>query len=456
MAKKKNATRTLLVWAGGIIGILIILGVAGKMAGVFGGGNKGVEVETEQASMRKITQVVTASGKVQPEVEIKISPDVSGEIIDLRVREGDQVRQGDLLARIRPDFYTAQVEQAQAGVLQAQAALAQRKADLLRSKTEVDRQNELFDRKVIAEADAQSARTAYDVAKAAYDAAEYAVQSAQARLRETQEQLNKTSIYAPMTGTISQLNVEYGERVVGTSQMAGTEMMRVALLDRMEIEVDVNENDVINVHVGDTASVDIDAYPDGAFVGVVTEIANSARISGLGTQDQVTNFPVKVRIVGADGRAVSEGVNTASTEVPPGRRRNALLRPGMTGTVDIFTETVGDAVAVPIQAVTMRDFSKFPKEEASGNDEGVQPEVTERPREDLRKMVFVIREGKAEPREVETGIADDTYIEVTMGIAGGDTVIIGPYSAVSRALEPGGDVRIKKDDASGAGGRPGA
>lgn len=457
--QKKSATRRIVWIIVGLCIVLAILGVVGRATGFLGGQDEGVLVEVTPAEVRDITQVVTASGKVQPEVEVTISPDVSGEIIDLRVREGDVVEQGALLARIKPDYYAAQVEQAQAGVLQSKASLEQRRADMLKAESELKRQKELYEKNVISESAYEQAQTQYDVASAAFEGARFAVQSAEARLRETNEQLAKTAVYAPIDGTISMLNVELGERVVGSNMMAGTEMMRIARLDQMELEVDVNENDVVNVAVGDTAAIEIDAYPDRTFHGVVTEIANSARVSGAGTQEQVTNFPVKVRVL--DGYntdvAASTSPDVTSAEVPPAPGGSASFRPGMSGTVDIFTKTVAAAVAIPIQAVTVRDFNKVetpgaegeaPEPSAEDGEEGV---VAAGPvEEDLRKVVFLVEDGKARMVEVETGISDDTHIEVKSGLAGGESVIIGPYRAVSRTLEPGVVVRI---EGPGEGGR---
>lgn len=445
MAKKTTSpTRKILVVIGVLFALLVLLGIVGSVAGWFGG-DRSMEVETTRAELRTVTQLVTASGKVQPEVEVKISPDVSGEIIELRVREGDQVSRGALLVRIRPDFYTAQVEQAQANVLQSKANAAQRQADLLIAEVEVTRQRELFERNVIAQSELQRSESQYEVAQAAYSAAEYAVQSAEARLREGQEQLGKTQIYAPMDGTVSQLNVELGERVVGTSQMAGTEMMRIARLHQMELEVDVNENDVVNVSLGDTARISIDAYPERTFRGIVTEIANSARIEGAGSTEQITNFPVKVRVLDShnlDEVDVAARVSDDETSLPPAVMPN--LRPGMSGTVDVFTETVFNAVAVPIQAVTVRDFAELerrrqvasPDEPADASPDTARTAEDGRaiPREDLRRVVFLMENGLARLVEVETGISDDSHIVITSGVGDGATVITGPYRAVSREL----------------------
>jgi len=437
MARKKSATRTFLILTGSMVGLIVIVAVVGTATGAFGSRERSSSVESELAEVRSITQVVTASGRIQPEQEVKISPDVSGEIIELRVREGHTVRQGELLGRIRPDFYVAQVEQADAMVSQSRATLAQRKADLLKAELDLKRQEELFTRNAISESDLLTARTIHEVARAALQAAEYGVQSAEARHREARENLGKTNIYAPMTGTVSKLNVELGERVVGTSQMAGTEMMRIARLEQMELEVDVNENDVVNVSVGDSAKVSVDAYPNRPFRGVVTEIANSARVSGQGTQEQVTNFPVKIRIV--DAHNLAPGSASQEDAAPS-------FRPGMSGRVDIYTRTVENAIAVPIQAVTVRDVNRVRRVD----DRGAQSSTARgEGREDLRRVVFVIVDGKAEMIEVETGISDDTHIEITSGLGGDEDVITGPFRIISRELAPGASVRTSSSRTAG-------
>ncbi|WP_457652415.1 efflux RND transporter periplasmic adaptor subunit [Rhodocaloribacter sp.] len=447
MAKqKKSATRRILFIIIGLIILLVAVGAIGKATGFFGPRDKGVEVETAKAELRTITQVVTASGKVQPEIEVKLSPDVSGEIIELRVKEGDKVKRGDLLVRIRPDFYEAQVEQAEAGVSQAKATQAQRRADMLSAEIEYKRQQSLFDKQAISESDLLRAQTQYDVAKAGYDAARYSVESAEARLREAREQLSKTAIYAPMSGTVSKLEVELGERVVGTTQFTGTEMLRIAKLDQMELEVDVNENDVVNVAIGDTAAIEIDAYPERFFHGVVTEIANSARTTGLGTQEQVTNFPVKIRVLDRHNLEPADAARQAlqSEEVPLPTEDTPQFRPGMSGTVDIYTKTVHDVVSVPIQAVTVRDFVKVkPRDEAPAD--STERDAGPALKEDLRKVVFLVEDGKAKMVEVETGISDDTHIEIKRGLQGGEEVIIGPYRVVSRTLKPDDPVKVKKE-----------
>ncbi len=459
MSKKSSATKRLLWILGGLLLFLAVIAVIGRVTGVFGDGNNGTMVETAEAEARDITQIVTASGRVQPEVEVIISPDVSGEIIELPIKEGDTVRRGMLLARIRPDFYATQVEQSRAGVLQAKASMAQREADLLEAESERTRQRDLFEREAIARSVLEQAETRYEVAKAGLEGAQYAVESAEARLREAEEQVRKTAIYSPMSGTISVLRVELGERVVGTSQMAGTEMMRVARLDHMEVEIEVNENEIVNVALGDTASIEVDAYPERNFRGVVTEIANSARTTAAGTQEQVTEFPVKVRIL--DSHNIQEGYSEGQSvitrnEVSAPLDDTPLFRPGMSATVDVYTETVVGAVAIPIQAVTVRDVSRISDEETDesaeteeNNAEGIASDSSRaaQAQEMLSKVVFVATDGKALIVKVETGISDDTHIEVKAGLAVGDQVITGPYSAVSRSLNHNGSIRIQENDA---------
>ncbi len=439
---KKNTTKRLLMGLGVALVVLIaVLFVRGQ------GGPEGIEVETAPVEVRTLTQTVTASGKVRPEVEVKISSDVSGEILFLELEEGDRVQQGQLLVQIQPDFYAAQREQAQAGLLQAQADVSRSEAELLRAREDFERKQMLAERGVIAQLEMETAKTGFDVATAAREAAQYRVRSAQASLSQAADQLRKTSIYAPMSGIVSQLNVELGERVVGTSQMSGTEIMRIAELADMELEVDINENDIVAVAAGDSARIEVDAYPQAPFRGVVTQIANSARVSGMGTQEEVTNFPVKIQIRGdfGDAAAVTRTVAAGEQEEMPARRR--MLRPGMSGTVDIFTETIANAVVVPIQAVTVRDFNQLGKD--TDGEDGGEEDANDRPaplvEEDLRRVVFLMADGEAQMVEVETGIADDTHIEVTRGLTGGETVIIGPFRLLRTELEAGDAVFVGEE-----------
>ena len=458
------------------LGVAVVLLVAAAF--VFGGGEEGVTVETAEARVRAITETVTAAGTVASEVEVVVSSDVSGEIVFLAVEEGDRVEAGQLLLRIRPDIYASQVEQAQTqvsaaqsgvgeargsvaeaqqAVTQARADVAQATADRERAERAYQRQQDLFNRDVVSAADLEAARGAFEVAQAAersarervggaearvttsrgrVQSAQAQAQGAQAQAREAGQQLAKTAIYAPISGTVTQLNVELGERIVGTAQMTGTELMRIARLDAMTLETDVNENDVVRVKAGDSARVEVDAYPDQALVGTVTEIANSARIENVGTATATTNFPVVVRLGGPDAAETARRAPEEGGAVP-------LLRPGMSGQVDIFTRTVRDAVVVPIQAVTVRDFNEVERErrrraEAAGE---TVPDAPVSDDEDLRRVVFVVEGGKAVMREVETGISDATHIEVRRGLTGGETVISGPFRLLRTEIADGDAVQ---------------
>ena len=451
-ARKKRTRRLIFVLVACTVLLLVLALVAARF---INGNNKGEQVEIATAQARTVTQTVTASGRVQPEVEIVISPDVSGEIVELPVIEGQMVQRNQLLARIKPDFYRAQVEQAEANLSQTRAQEAQRRADLMMREQDVERQKQLFEAQVIAQEIYEQSNTQFEIAKASLEAAQFAVESSEARLKEVEEQLSKTALYAPMDGTVSKLEIELGERVTGNELQAGTSIMTIARLDQMEIEVEVSENDVVNVALGDTALIEVDAYPERRFKGVVTEIANSARLQGSSFQEQVTNFPVKVRILDphnleAHVLAQTTGTPIGETVMPedaPG------FRPGMSGTVDIFTHTVDQVVTVPIQCVSVRDFAEIHRQRARraarsgdstatdskppavGTKQGGQQEV-------LRKMVFVVGEtGIAEAVEVETGIADDRFIEISSGLEAGMRVVQGPYSAVSRTLNDGDQVR---------------
>jgi HlyD family secretion protein len=421
----------------------LLAGGTGWWMGWVGGGTPGVSVEAETAQRRTLTQVVTAFGRAQPKLEVTISPDVSGEIVALPVQEGDVVQKGDLLARLKPDDYRAQLDRQRAQVSQQKAALAERRADSLQSRRVYERKQALHGKGVIPESELEDAQSSYRQAVARLQAARYQVESAQAGLQDAREQLQKTRLYAPMSGTVSKLEVEVGERVVGTRQRAGTQMMTIARLDRMELEVDVNESDVINVANGDTADVEFDAYPDRRFQGRVTEIANSARVENQGSQNEVTNFPVTIRILDDPNAAPALSQSAGGIDRPetPSAADGPVLRPGMSGAVDIFTETVTDVVAVPIQSVTVRDFNEVgPQADSSSADAAS---------EDLREVVFVAEADTARMVPVTTGIADETHMQIRSGLEGGERVITGPYSAVSRKLEPGAKVKIESDDENG-------
>ena len=467
-----SPTKKILIAAGVLLVVLIaVMALASNR-------EDGVEVETSEAVVRSITQTVTASGRVASEIEVAISSDVSGEIVQLMVAEGDRVQQGQLLLRIRPDQYASERDRAQAsvaaarsgvasaqqGVVQAQADAAQATADRERAERALARQQDLFNRGVASAADLDAARGAFDVARAAEASARQRIGGAQAQVararqdvagaqvgaRQAGQQLAQTAIYAPMSGTVSQLNVELGERIVGTATMNGTELMRIARLDAMTMEIDVNENDVVQVELGDSAHVEIDAYPDEPLPAVVSEIANAARIQNAGSAQAVTSFPVTVRLAAAGDDAEATTQAGRPVEGSPPRATGLRLRPGMSGTVDIVTRTIPEAVVVPIQAVTVRDFNEIQREarrtaRAKGEDIPDTPIPDE---EDLRRIVFVVVDGKAVMREVETGISDDTHIEIRRGLRGGETVVTGPFQRLRTELDDGDTVREADDLAS--------
>lgn len=453
MAKKKSSSKKTLFWIGGIIVLLLVTGAGLKATGVIGGETKGVSVETAKAKLKTITQIVSASGKIQPEVEVIIRPDVSGEIINLAVKEGDFVRKGDLLVRIKPDIYQAQIDNLNAVLLTQKARLEQTRATLIQAEAAHTRDKELFEKNVISEMDYIQTKSNWDSQKASLKAAEYQIQSAEAQLRQAQEELEQTVIRAPQDGTVTGLAVEEGERVLGNSQMAGTEMMRVSLLDRMEVLVEVNENDIVNVSLTDTTRIEVDAYPERRFNGIVTEIANSAQITGAGSNEQVTNYQVKVRIVTPHNPGLSGG-ELVQNQAPenPGKGFIPNFKPGMSATVDIETQTAVNVVSVPIQAVTVRDFAQDKPEEKEANEENdAQVEVASVQdtdddlvikREDFRKVVFKVVDGEAVRVPVETGISDNTHIQITNGVNAGDEIVIGSYRTLSRNLKNGDKVTV--------------
>ncbi|QXP80144.1 MULTISPECIES: efflux RND transporter periplasmic adaptor subunit [Winogradskyella] len=409
-----------------IIGIVIIalfVLVAGSKMGWFGEKSDFKEVVLQDVTLKDIVQTVSATGKIQPEVEVKISSEVSGEILELPFKEGQEVKKGDLLVKVNPDLSQSAYSRSQASYQNVRAGMAQAEANLKQAKADYERNKTLFDRGVISKSDWDSSIAAYETATAGKNSAYYNVQSAAATVNEAKDNLNRTTIYAPMTGTISLLSVELGERVVGTQQMAGTEILRVANLKNMEVEVDVNENDIVKVSIGDSAIVEVDAYLKKQFKGIVTAIANSAE--GTLTADQVTNFKVKVRIIEESYKDLTEG--KPETYSP--------FRPGMTATVDIITKTRKDAISVPISAIVIKtDTSSTKKTYVKST------EMTERnlgQEEQKFECVFVNDNGKAKLRVVTTGIQDDTNIEIISGLAEDDEIITGPYSMVSKNLNPG-------------------
>jgi HlyD family secretion protein len=451
MARKSSKR----VWwvVGGIMLVLIAGLVAAKQAGWIGQA-KPTEVEFSNVKRTDIIERVSASGRVQPEVEVKLSPDVSGEIIGLYVEEGDSVVKGQLLLKIRPDNYESLMARAQASVNsskasyeQARAQLAQTEARLIRAKADYDRNRKLFDEKVISAADIEQIRANYDVAqqeieaaKANVQAAQYNIRSAEAGLRDAAENLRKTTIFAPVSGTISLLKVEIGERVVGTSQMAGTELMRIANLNNMEVRVNVNENDIVRVVVGDTAEIDVDAYSstNRKFKGIVTEIANTASGStGAAVQsaDAVTEFEVKIKIL-----------NESFSDLLAKRsKRSYPFKPGMTASVDIITERKNRVLSVPIAAVTTRDTTAAKTAPGGTTVASTAQSQTAAPKAaPVKEVVFINNGGKAQLREVVTGISDFENIEIVSGLKEGEEIISGPFAVVSKTLSNGDLIEKKK------------
>jgi HlyD family secretion protein len=407
MAKNGKKTRKKII----IFSILGLVVVALAVI-IFIGSKKEpvILVQVEKAQRRTVTQVVTATGKIQPEVQVKITPEVSGEIVALPVKEGQRVKKGELLMKIKPDFYVAQREQ-------FAAALLQSKANLSRTEPEFKRVETLFSKGLVSQSDFDQARAAFEQSKAAYA-------QSKASLNQAEESLRKTTIFAPMDGTVSQLNSELGERVLGTVQFQGTDVMTIADLSRMEARVDVSENDVILVSVGDTARISVDAFPDRKENAVVYEIANTAKSTGTGTQEEVTNFQVKMRVID----------------------RFLTLRPGMSMTASIETETKREVLCVPIQSITTR----MPKMEMKPGEQDQQPAVAastaskKKEETKAKEIVFIVDNGVAKATNVTRGISDDQWIEITSGVKDSAQVISGSYKAINRELEDGTKVRVEE------------
>ena len=415
----------------GILVVAIVLLVVGKKAGWFGA-ELTVKVLAEKVETHTITEQITANGKIQPRTEVKISPDVSGEIIDLFVEEGDQVKSGDPLVVIKPDIYKSSLNRAEAALNSSHARLAQSQAQLIERELAYKRADQLYKSQTIPLSEFETAQAGYKVAESEVKAAEYAVKSAEASVSEAREQLTKTRIFAPIPGTVSRLNVEKGERVVGTNMYAGTEMMVVADLDKMEVQVDVNENDIVKVSLGDTALVEVDAYLNRKFKGIVTEIANSARTTGTQT-DQVTNFEVKIFLLQSSYQDLIDSVKAVFYP----------FRPGMSATVDIQTLTRQNVISVPVQAVTTRL-----KNDTTLKSAQIVLKENANVKDEKDEVVFKIREGRAFKSIVKTGIQDNNNIEILEGLKPGDEIITAPYNAVSKTLKDSMLVKIVTEKSS--------
>lgn len=457
MAKKKKSNKILYILLG-VVAALIVFAIIGKSQG-WVGQKKAMEVELAKVEQATIVEKVSASGSVQPVVEVKISPEVSGEIIRLAIEEGDSVTKGDFLVKIRPDNFQSAYERARANLNQQKANLAaaeasQARADATFKRAELDfnRQKRLHEEKVISDADYQLAEANYKIAlqdlKSAnqnVEAGRYIVQSGQASLEDAAENLRLTEVRAPMSGIVSKLGVEQGETVLGTSQMQGTEMLRIADLSSMEVRVDVNENDIIRISAGDTAIIDVDSYSymDKKFKGVVTQIANTAKDKA--SADAVTEFEVRIRIL-----------NSSYADLVAKEGLKYPFRPGMTASVDIITETKANVLSVPLSAVTTRKAESATNKstnETSGQEsagENTNENETEAlSAQELDEVVFRFADGKAQKVIVKTGISDFERIEIVEGLALGDQVITGPFLAVSKRLNDGDAVQEKQNEPAG-------
>jgi HlyD family secretion protein len=438
-----------------IIAIVAVVAIIVVAAIIKGKGNEGTNVATEKVVKRTIIQTVSSNGKIQPEKDIKISPYISGEVVELYVKEGNQVKKGDLLAKIDPEIYISQFDQSEASVntqkanlANSKARLAQLKAQFENARLTYDRQEKLYKQNVISKAEFDQAESAYQVAQAQVTAGEedikasgFMVKNSEASLKRSREDLTRTAIFAPNDGTVSKLSVLQGERVTGASQFSsGTEIMRIANLNEMEAQVQVNENDIVRVSMGDTALIEVDAYLNRKFKGIVTEIATSANTTGVSV-DQVTNFNVKIHLL-----------KDFYKDLLIGKEDNfSPFRPGMSCTVEIQTEIAENTLTVPIQAVTTRiakdsldKLNEKNKTKKEGREDEVEVVTTAKKNDKIQECVFVLRDGTAKKIDVKTGIQDNTYIQITTGLKAGDEIITAPYSAVSKLLKDGD--KVKKVD----------
>lgn len=426
--------KTIFILLGSTIGLILLL-VGLKKGGVIGNNEDSKIVELSKVTQTTIVETVSATGKIQPEVEVKISSEVSGEIIALPIKEGQQVKKGDLLVRINPDLYESGVNRSVASMSTTKAGLSQADAQVKEAKSNYDRNQKLFEKGIISKSEWDRIVSAYEVAVANKQSAYYQVQSASATVTEAKDNLGRTTIYAPADGTISLLNVELGERVLGTQQMTGTEILRIANLNNMEVEVDVNENDIVKVNIGDSAKIEVDAYLKREFKGIVTSISNSA--STALTADQVTNFKVKVRIL-----------KESYMDLLEGKPENfSPFRPGMTATVDIITKRKENIVAVPISAVVIKDDTTSVKKDVVAElEKKEQEQKGTAPKSDKKyECVFVKVGDKAKLKVVKTGIQDDTNIEIISGLKPGEEIIVGPYTTVSKDLVSNDKVRVESE-----------
>ncbi|MEP2671669.1 MAG: efflux RND transporter periplasmic adaptor subunit [Cyclobacteriaceae bacterium] len=454
MAKQKRKSNKLIYILIGAVVVIIVFIAVGKSQGWIGKG-KEIEVELAKAMKTSITEKVSASGTVQPVTEVKLAPEVSGEIIELNVEDGDSVKQGDVLVKIRPDVWLSQLErseatlnQQKANVESSKASLSRAEATFMRSEQEFNRQKKLWDEKVISEAEWQLAQQNFKIskndlesAKQSLEAAKYIVRSTEASVRESRENVRRTTVVSPMKGVISKLNVKQGERVVGTAQMAGTEMLRIADLNIMEVRVNVNENDIVRVHLNDTVQIEVDAYTntDKEFKGIVTHIANTAKEKQ--SADAITEFEVRILIL----RASYEDLVKSGNKYP--------FRPGMTASVEILTKTKDNVLSVPLAAVTTRNPDDDKKENDNDDDDRndrnnrqVVDESKKQQKKEDKIVVFVNENGKAKMVEVKTGISDYDNIEIISGLTDSSEVVTGPFLVVSKRLKDGDEIVLMEKE----------
>ena len=415
--KQKKSKKKVIIFSS--IGVLVIALVLIAILG--GSRDEIVPVQTEKVVNRTITQSVTATGTLDPEFKVVITPEVTGEIVELPVKEGQYVNKGQLLIRIKSDAYRAQVEQSEAGLRAAEATLAMNKAQLDKVSGDYKRMKELHAKNLSSDSDLEAAKSTYLSAEANYNAAKAQVSQTEAQLKVQKDQLSKTVIYSPMSGTVSQLNVELGERVLGSGFSQGTNVMTISDLKSMLAVVDVDENDVVLIAVGDTARIKIDAFGDKVFKGLVYQIGNSALTTGAGTQEQVVNFEVKLKFIDFD----------------PG------FRPGMSCNATIETKTLNNVISVPIQSVTARTKGEAPKPESDEESNATAAKKKSNESEKPQEIVFVVQNGKAKTVNVQTGISDDNYIQITSGLKGGEEVVTGSYRAISRDLHDGSNIKVE-------------
>jgi len=420
VVKKKKKSKKILLFS--IIGVVLILIIVAVV--VSGKKDKIVTVQSEKVMKRNITQVVSGTGTINPETKVDISAEISGEIVQLPYKEGDTVKKGDLLVKIKAETYGARINQQQAGVQYSRTQVEVAENNLKKAELELQRTEQLFQSGLVSQSDLDNARIAYQVAQSNVKSSNANVRQNQALLQQSSQDLSKATIRSNMDGIVTKLNNEIGEKVVGTQQMAGSVIMTVSDLSTMDAEIEVSETDITSVKLGDTAEVEVDAFPDRIIKGFVYEISNSAKSKGTGTQEQVINFIVKIRIIDQD----------------------VQLKPGMSCNAEIKVNSKPDVIAIPIQCVTAREDEK---QENTENDE-VKRKSDEnlKKKEKPKEVVFIVEEGsptKVKMVQVKTGISDDKYIEVLEGLQPDQVIVKGPYKAISKELEEGTIIKVDNE-----------